>query len=70
MVVHIELDLDKVVGFDPKSALIDSSWPNQWLNCIQLKLVQRMNFEKDEQLQGTLNHLWEEAKEVSFRQFS
>ena len=67
MVVHIELDLDKVVGFDPNSALVESSWPNQWLNCIQLKLIQRMTFEKDAQLQENLNHLWEEAKEVSLK---
>ena len=65
MVIHIELDLDQVCGFDPLGTLTNASWPNQWLETIRQKLINRMNSENEQQLQSTLKHLMEEAKEVS-----
>ena len=64
MAVHIEMDLNDIIGFDPTSTLTGSPWPNQWLNKIKRKLLQRMDSESNNQLQFTLNHLLMEAREV------
>ena len=65
MVIHIELDLNQVVGFEPWGNLTESAWPTQWLETIRTKLCDRMNSENKNQLQLTLKHLLEEAREVS-----
>ena len=64
MVVHLDIDLDKVEEFDPFSSVRRSSWPNRWLEMVQLKLIEQMKVENEEKLQSTLKHLLGEAKEV------
>ena len=66
MVVHLEMDLTKVVEFDPKSSFRESPWANQWLNMVKRKLTKQMLAENDNQLQLTLKHLMAEAEEVKF----
>jgi len=64
MVVHLDIDLDQVPEFDPCSSVRTSNWPNLWLQTIQFKLLGRMRHENNQQLQSTLKHLLDEAKEV------